>query len=79
MENARRTSHIFRDRSQSALDTAIFWAEYVIRHGGAQHLQSAAVKLAWYQYHTNAGKCPHLSPCSQKTSANALVFHEGVK
>jgi len=50
MENARRTSHIFRDRPQSALDNAIFWTEYVIRHGGAPHLQSAAVKLAWYQY-----------------------------
>ena len=50
MENARRTSHIFHDRPQSALDTAIFWTEYVIRHGGAPHLQSAAVKLAWYQY-----------------------------
>jgi glucuronosyltransferase len=50
LENARRTSHIFRDRPQSALDTAVFWTEYVIRHGGAPHLQSAAVKLAWYQY-----------------------------
>jgi glucuronosyltransferase len=50
MENARRTSRIFRDRPQSALDTAIFWTEYVIRHGGAPHLQSAAMKLAWYQY-----------------------------
>lgn len=50
MENARRTSRIFRDRPQSALDTAIFWTEYVIRHGGAPHLQSAAVKLAWHQY-----------------------------
>jgi glucuronosyltransferase len=50
MENARRTSRIFHDRPQSALDTAIFWTEYVIRHGGAPHLQSAAVKLAWYQY-----------------------------
>lgn len=50
MENARHTSRLFRDRPQSALDTAIFWTEYVIRHRGAPHLQSAAVKLAWYQY-----------------------------
>lgn len=50
IKNARHTSRIFRDRPQSALDTAVFWTEYVIRHGGAPHLQSAAVKLAWYQY-----------------------------
>ncbi|XP_023705438.1 UDP-glucuronosyltransferase 2C1 isoform X2 [Cryptotermes secundus] len=49
-ENARCTAHIFRDRPQSALDTAIFWTEYVIRHGGAPHLRTAGVELAWYQY-----------------------------
>jgi hypothetical protein len=49
-ENAQRTARIFRDRPQSALDTAIFWTEYVIRHGGAPHLRSAAVELSWYQY-----------------------------
>jgi glucuronosyltransferase len=50
IENARHTARIFRDRPQSALDTAIFWTEYVIRHGGAPHLRSAAVELSWYQY-----------------------------
>jgi hypothetical protein len=50
MENARRTSRIFCDRPQSALDTAIFWTEYVIRHAGAPQLRTAAVELAWYQY-----------------------------
>jgi glucuronosyltransferase len=50
IENARRTARIFRDRPQSALDTAIFWTEYVLRHDGAPHLQTAAVELGWYQY-----------------------------
>jgi glucuronosyltransferase len=50
IENARHVARIFRDRPQSALDTAIFWTEYVIRHGGASHLRSAAMELAWYQY-----------------------------
>lgn len=50
IENARRTARIFRDRPQSALDTAIFWTEYVIRHGGAPYLRTAGVELAWYQY-----------------------------
>ncbi|KAJ4434823.1 hypothetical protein ANN_23394, partial [Periplaneta americana] len=49
-ENAERISRIFKDRPQSALDTAIFWTEYVIRHKGAPHLRSAAVDLSWYQY-----------------------------
>jgi UDP-glucoronosyl and UDP-glucosyl transferase. len=50
MENAQHTSQLFCDRPQSALDTAVFWTEYVMRHRGAPHLQTAAVKLAWYQY-----------------------------
>ncbi|PSN55494.1 UDP-glucuronosyltransferase 2A3 [Blattella germanica] len=50
IQNARQTARIFRDRPQSALETAIFWTEYVIRHGGAPHLRSAAVDLPTYQY-----------------------------
>jgi glucuronosyltransferase len=46
----KKLSRAFRDRPQSALDTAIFWTEYVIRHRGAPHLRSAAVDLPWYQY-----------------------------
>jgi glucuronosyltransferase len=34
----------------SAMDTAIFWMEYVIRHKGAPHLRPAILDLAWYQY-----------------------------
>ncbi|XP_066998491.2 UDP-glycosyltransferase UGT5 [Anabrus simplex] len=49
-ENARRLSQLFHDRPQSALDTAVFWTEYVIRHRGAPHLRSAAVDLPLYQY-----------------------------
>lgn len=49
-ENAKRLSQIFRDRPQTAMETAIFWTEYVIRHKGAPHLRSAAVDLSWYQY-----------------------------
>ncbi|XP_026819752.1 UDP-glucuronosyltransferase 2B7-like isoform X2 [Rhopalosiphum maidis] len=49
-ENAKRMSTIFHDRPMSALDTAVYWVEYVIRHKGAHHLRSTAVKLTWYQY-----------------------------
>jgi glucuronosyltransferase len=46
----KQLSRAFRDRPQSALETAVFWTEYVIKHRGAPHLQSAAVDLSWYQY-----------------------------
>lgn len=49
-ENAIRVQKAFKDRPLSPLDTAIFWTEYVIRHGGAPQMRSAAVGLAWYQY-----------------------------
>ncbi|XP_066998498.2 UDP-glycosyltransferase UGT5 [Anabrus simplex] len=49
-ENAQRLSRLFRDRPQSALETAVYWTEYVIRHGGAPHLRSAAVDMPLYQY-----------------------------
>lgn len=49
-ENAVRVQKAFKDRPLSPLDTAIYWTEYVIRHGGAPHMRSAAVDLAWYQY-----------------------------
>jgi glucuronosyltransferase len=49
-ENAVRVQLAFKDRPLSPVDTAIFWTEYVIRHGGAQHMRSAALDLSWYQY-----------------------------
>jgi hypothetical protein len=49
-KNAKDLSRRFRDRPQTPLETAIFWTEYVIRHGGAPHLRSAAVDLTWHQY-----------------------------
>lgn len=42
-------STLYRDRPASALDTAVYWAEYVIRHKGAPHLQSHAVQLNFLQ------------------------------
>lgn len=42
----------FRDRPQHPLDNAAFWVEYVIRHHGAKHLQSPAVHLNFFQYHS---------------------------
>ncbi|XP_015366574.1 PREDICTED: UDP-glucuronosyltransferase 2B17-like [Diuraphis noxia] len=40
----------FRDRPSSALETAVFWTEYVIRHGNATNTASLAINLDIYQY-----------------------------
>lgn len=49
-QNALAVARTFHDRPMSPLNTAIFWTEYVIRHGGTPHMRSAALDLAWYQY-----------------------------
>ncbi|CAK9814493.1 UDP-glucosyltransferase 2 [Anthophora plagiata] len=45
--NIRKLSEKFKDRPMSPMDTAIFWIEYVGRHGYI--LQSPAVHLTWWQ------------------------------
>ncbi|KDR10226.1 UDP-glucuronosyltransferase 2C1-like [Zootermopsis nevadensis] len=48
--NMKKRSATFKDQPQTALDRAVFWTEYVIRHNGAPHLRSAATDLYWHQY-----------------------------
>uniref|UniRef100_A0A1B6KQH8 UDP-glucuronosyltransferase n=1 Tax=Graphocephala atropunctata TaxID=36148 RepID=A0A1B6KQH8_9HEMI len=48
-ENMKRMSRIYTDRPKSAVDSLGFWVEYVLRHGGAQHLKPASADLPWYQ------------------------------
>ncbi|GAB0091278.1 UDP-glucuronosyltransferase [Sergentomyia squamirostris] len=48
-EAALKMSSLYRDRPKSAMDTAIYWTEYVIRHHGAPHLQSPAVHLNFWE------------------------------
>lgn len=45
----KELSKLYRDRPQSALDTAIYWTEYVIRHRGAPHMQTPQVKMNFIQ------------------------------
>ncbi|XP_075214912.1 UDP-glucosyltransferase 2-like [Lycorma delicatula] len=49
MENAKMMSHQFKDRPMSALENAIFWVEYVLRHKGAYHMHSTAADLPLHQ------------------------------
>ncbi|XP_063235246.1 UDP-glucosyltransferase 2-like [Bacillus rossius redtenbacheri] len=49
-ESARRVSALFRDRPATALQSAVFWTEYVLRHGGAPHLRTAAADMPLHRY-----------------------------
>ncbi|XP_077416353.1 UDP-glucuronosyltransferase 2A1-like [Vanacampus margaritifer] len=51
-ENAMRLSVIHHDRPMSALEEAVFWIEFTMRHKGAKHLRVQAHELTWYQYHS---------------------------
>jgi glucuronosyltransferase len=46
----KELSAVIRSQPQSALDRAVYWTEYVIRHKGAPHLRSVAADLPLYQY-----------------------------
>ncbi|KAJ3631053.1 hypothetical protein MTP99_012208 [Tenebrio molitor] len=50
LSNAKKRSEFFHDRLVAPLDTAVYWVEYVIRHGGAPHLRVAGLDLPWYKY-----------------------------
>ncbi|XP_020370222.2 LOW QUALITY PROTEIN: UDP-glucuronosyltransferase 2A2-like [Rhincodon typus] len=50
-ENVLKLSRIQHDQPMSPVDRAVFWIEFVMRHGGAQHLRPAAHSLSCYQYH----------------------------
>ncbi|KAK5643189.1 hypothetical protein RI129_007034 [Pyrocoelia pectoralis] len=49
-KKAKELSARFKDRPLPPLETAIYWIEYVARHGGAPHLKTAAVGMPLYQY-----------------------------
>ncbi|XP_050426684.1 UDP-glycosyltransferase UGT5-like [Adelges cooleyi] len=50
-ENAKKISAIFNDNPLTPRENAIYWIEYVIRHGGAPHLQTSAKELKWFEYY----------------------------
>ncbi|XP_016838956.1 UDP-glucuronosyltransferase 2C1 [Nasonia vitripennis] len=47
-ENTKRLSRLFRDRPQSAMDTAAFWIEFVVRNG-KDTMRSPVLNLTWWQ------------------------------
>uniref|UniRef100_A0A673Z8H3 glucuronosyltransferase n=1 Tax=Salmo trutta TaxID=8032 RepID=A0A673Z8H3_SALTR len=51
-EKMLKLSAVHKDRPIKPLDLAVFWSEFVMRHGGAEHLRPAAHDLNWIQYHS---------------------------
>ncbi|XP_053550579.1 UDP-glucuronosyltransferase 2C1-like [Bombina bombina] len=47
----RKLSKLHRDSPIPPLKAAVFWTEFVMRHGGAGHLRAAGTELPWYQYY----------------------------
>ncbi|VVC25656.1 UDP-glucuronosyl/UDP-glucosyltransferase [Cinara cedri] len=47
---AMELSMRFKDRPKTPKEEVIYWTEYIIKHKGAHHLKSAALKLSWWQY-----------------------------
>ncbi|XP_066286549.1 UDP-glucuronosyltransferase 2C1-like isoform X2 [Branchiostoma lanceolatum] len=50
-ETATRLSRLHRDQPQSPMERAVWWIEYVIKHGRLTHLHARSVELPWYQYY----------------------------
>ncbi|KAH8292132.1 hypothetical protein KR054_005999 [Drosophila jambulina] len=45
-------SELYRDQPEPALDRAIWWTEYVLRHKGAPHLRATSRDLNLFQLHS---------------------------
>lgn len=48
-ETVKQFSKVYRDRPLGPMKMAVFWIEYVIRHKGAAHMQSAAIHQNFLQ------------------------------
>lgn len=49
-KKAKELSKIWKDRPLSAMDTAVFWVEYVAKHQGRVHLRPPTVELNIIEY-----------------------------
>ncbi|XP_069790298.1 UDP-glucuronosyltransferase 1A1-like [Narcine bancroftii] len=50
-EAMMRLSSVHKDRPVDPLELSVHWVEFVMKHRGAKHLQTAAHDLNWIQYH----------------------------
>lgn len=49
-QNVVKLRQLMLDQPESPGKRVIWWIEYVIRNGGAKHLQSRAANMSWMQY-----------------------------
>ncbi|XP_039765606.1 UDP-glycosyltransferase UGT5-like [Pararge aegeria] len=49
-KNIVRLRQLMRDQPESPLKRAVWWTEYVIRHGGAKELRAASANISYAQY-----------------------------
>ncbi|CAD0205766.1 unnamed protein product [Chrysodeixis includens] len=49
-ENIIKLRDRMHDQPQQPLERAMWWIEYVMRHGGAKHLRSPAAFITWREY-----------------------------
>ncbi|XP_058820278.1 UDP-glycosyltransferase UGT5-like [Topomyia yanbarensis] len=52
MENAKRVSFSYRNRPQSAVETAVWWCEHVVATGGLPLAKSHSTELPWWSYYS---------------------------
>ncbi|XP_031348510.1 UDP-glucuronosyltransferase 2B20-like [Photinus pyralis] len=49
-QKATELAELAKDQPMTALERAIWWTEYVLRHKGAKHLRSPFLEIPTYQY-----------------------------
>lgn len=49
LESIRKIRAVVKDQPMDPLEKAVWWIEYVLRHGGV-HLKSAASQMDWISY-----------------------------
>ncbi|XP_015837439.2 UDP-glycosyltransferase UGT5 [Tribolium castaneum] len=48
-KNMKKSSDTFKDRLETPLERGIFWAEYTLRHGGAEFLSTPARNFSYFK------------------------------
>ncbi|KAJ8708417.1 hypothetical protein PYW07_010542 [Mythimna separata] len=48
--NIEKLRNLMEDEPMRPLERAVWWTEYVLRHGGARHLRSPAANMTWTEY-----------------------------
>ncbi|KAL3268340.1 hypothetical protein HHI36_007457 [Cryptolaemus montrouzieri] len=49
-KNIEKLSAISKDQPMTGIEKAVWWTEYVLRHGGTEHLRSPSADIPLYQY-----------------------------